>query len=87
LRIQPGNSRLDRACKWGARYPFSLSFGSCHTGFDAFTHQSTFKLGQRGHHGKDQFPLRRGGVDVLLIGNKIDAQAMEFLQGINQCGR
>jgi hypothetical protein len=70
LRIQPGNTPLERACNRGARYPFPLGLGACHAGFDAFTHQGTFKLGQRGHHREDQLPLRRGGVDVLLIGNK-----------------
>ena len=36
---------------------------------------------------KQQLARWRGGVDVLLIGNKIDAQALEFLQGIDQGGR
>jgi len=47
--------------------PFTLGFGSCHTGFGPSANLGTFILGKARHHGKVELANVRGGIHILLI--------------------
>ena len=41
-------------------------------------------MGQRGHDVENQLARGRSGIDVFLVGDEVHAQALEFLQCIDQ---
>ncbi len=62
----------------------ALCFGSLHACFDAFGDKGAFKLGKRGEDAEDERSLWGRGVDVLLVGDEVDAEAPELIEGVDE---
>ncbi len=62
----------------------ALGFGPGHAGAHALADKGALKLRQRGHDVENQLARGRGRVDVFLVGDEVHAQALEFLQRVDQ---
>jgi hypothetical protein len=65
----------------------ALGFSAFHACFDACRDEGALELGKAGHDGEDQLSLGRGGVDVLLEGDEVHAQALKFRECVDKCPR
>ena len=62
---------------FGYRRPpqaFALTTGPRNPGADSFLNHRPLKLGENAHHLKHRLARRRGGVDALLVKEKIDPE-------------
>nr|GEX01774.1 zinc-type alcohol dehydrogenase-like protein [Tanacetum cinerariifolium] len=83
-RLKLRNSFLFGEGQRGTGHVLALGFGPRHTGAHALADERALKLGQRGHDVENQLARGRGGVDVFLVGDEVHAQALEFLQRVDQ---